>query len=120
MLDIQVLSELVHNSDFLYDWELLQFSKEDQKYIKVINAGLYSREDNLHFMVSGTVRSVISENTEEIICTQALDKHNEYNEVSVIKMDIEGSELEALHGCEKLIYKNKPRLAICIYHKNKI
>ena len=32
-------------------------------------------------------------------------------------MDIEGSELEALHGAEKQIVKNHPVLAVCVYHK---
>ncbi len=32
-------------------------------------------------------------------------------------MDIEGSELDALHGAEKLIREYNPVMAICVYHK---
>ena len=40
----------------------------------------------------------------------------EEEKITLIKMDIEGSEFAALHGAERVITQCKPRLAISIYH----
>jgi len=34
-----------------------------------------------------------------------------------IKMDIEGSEIEALNGAQNIICKHRPDLAVCVYHR---
>jgi len=37
--------------------------------------------------------------------------------VTYLNMDIEGAEMEALHGAEELLVREKPKLAVSIYHK---
>ena len=36
--------------------------------------------------------------------------------VAVIKLDVEGSEYEALSGAENIIKRDKPQLIVCLYH----
>ncbi len=36
---------------------------------------------------------------------------------TLLKMDIESAELSALRGAEKLLKKDRPQLAICLYHR---
>lgn len=47
----------------------------------------------------------------------ALDDVLKNEQISFIKMDIEGAELAALHGCKQIIEAQKPKLAISVYHK---
>jgi hypothetical protein len=46
-----------------------------------------------------------------------IDEQFPEENVTFIKMDIEGSEIEALLGAAKLIGRCAPKLAISIYHK---
>lgn len=39
------------------------------------------------------------------------------NRIDFIKMDIEGAEMDALRGAIKTIKKDRPKLAICLYHR---
>ncbi|MCI8269483.1 MAG: FkbM family methyltransferase [Lachnospiraceae bacterium] len=46
----------------------------------------------------------------------AMDDLLKDKKVSLIKMDIEGMELDAIEGARKIITEQKPGLAICVYH----
>jgi FkbM family methyltransferase len=48
---------------------------------------------------------------DDIILADKIEK------IDFIKLDIEGSELKALHGAVNCIKKFRPQLAICVYHK---
>jgi len=45
-----------------------------------------------------------------------LDDYFKEQKVSFIKADIESYELDMLHGAESVIKRDRPLLAICIYH----
>ena len=86
--------------------------------IEVINKGLWLKSEMLRFSKQ-EMGSCISTEGEEIIEVIGLDEllKDEKEPVTFIKMDIEGAELNALYGAEKTIREQKPKLAICIYHK---
>jgi len=52
----------------------------------------------------------------EVACVR-LDDALAREHVSLIKMDIEGAELQALEGAHDVIWRDRPVLAICGYHK---
>ena len=43
--------------------------------------------------------------------------HEITEKITMIKMDIEGLEYAALKGAERVIKKDMPKLAICVYHE---
>jgi FkbM family methyltransferase len=69
--------------------------------------GIEQRSDN---------GSRISQNATVSVPLDAMD-NMDLGKVSLIKLDIEGAENQALQGAQKLIANHKPRLAICAYHK---
>lgn len=94
--------------------------EEKQELIEVFNYGLWSDNRTMYFsaLESTLGNSRIAEDGDISIEVVALDNIIPKNEkATFIKLDVEGAELEALKGAEKLIRSNKPKLAISIYHK---
>ncbi len=88
------------------------------KRLIAFNAGVWDKTDDLCFNERGATSSGISDKGDVQIKVRAIDDVKECHDATFIKMDIEGSELNALKGAEKTIRENKPKLAICIYHSN--
>lgn len=87
--------------------------------IEYYNFGLGNKEEILKFKSNGST-SVVSDEGDISIQIKILDNiFNKFpeNQTFYLKMDIEGWELNALKGAENFIKKNKPKMAICVYHK---
>ncbi len=77
---------------------------------------VYFQQDTNNHPASG-----ICAKHEDAIAVEATDLDTWCAENNVkpdfIKMDLEGAELDALHGAKHIIQEYKPRLAISLYHK---
>ena len=86
--------------------------------LNIIEKGVYSETTTLHFLSEGKSSSHITETGNVSVDVIKLDDmYNVITADSLIKMDIEGSELEALKGAKRVIKEKTPALAICVYHK---
>lgn len=87
--------------------------------IRTFCAGVYSK--NGEFGCAGSTNGVyISDNvawTNNVSKVVALDEELGNKRITFIKMDIEGSELEALKGTKRIIETQKPKIAMSVYHK---
>lgn len=88
--------------------------------VEFFQNGMGNKIEKLTFSASGST-SGVDPKGEKIININTLDNlfYSSVNSSNnlYIKMDIEGWEMNALIGGEKLIKKYKPKLAVCVYHK---
>ena len=83
-----------------------------------MNVAVYSETGPLRFSTDKGTASCVSDDGDARCDAVALDDILQDEErVSFIKMDVEGCELAALKGGEGIIRRDRPKLAICIYHK---
>lgn len=86
--------------------------------VEALPYALGNEEKYIQFSKTGSTSKVSKSGDIQIIQKRFDDLTNKKVIGNVmIKMDIEGAELDALQGMEKFIKVNKPYLAICLYHK---
>lgn len=89
------------------------------KEVLLKKSGLSDKNGDLYFCERGSSSYLTTKDkSNRSVHVSAIDDIEECEDATFIKMDIEGAEWDALHGAEKTILKNKPKLAICIYHSD--
>ena len=94
--------------------------KKQLQRTEVFNYGVWSGMSELSFESAPNGEyggSRIAEKGNFVIKTVALDEFLANKKIDIIKMDIEGAELEALKGAKNIIRKQKPCLCLSVYHK---
>jgi FkbM family methyltransferase len=71
----------------------------------------------VRFAASGGTDAAISESGDIEIACVALDEALAAQRTTFIKMDIEGAEMSALRGARRVIRRDRPILAVCVYHQ---
>lgn len=85
--------------------------------VTVIEAGVSSEKVRVPFVMSHDLAARVEEGAESFVDCDTIANISQGQEVSFIKMDIEGSELAALKGAEQVIRKYKPNMAVSAYHR---
>lgn len=91
--------------------------KDIKNKIEIKNSGVGEKNETIYYnndRTNSKVSNIISNNTATI---KSLDEDILGEDVSFIKMDVEGFELATLKGAKNLIIQKKPQIACSIYHK---
>ncbi len=94
--------------------------KFDETRIDCHPFGVWDKTETLNYgrMSSSDSYSIFNENETSTAKVVRLDEFFPKQErISFIKMDIEGAEMRALQGCEGILRTQRPKLAICVYHR---
>ena len=106
---------------YLYEPDVLNMQKarinlKSEKNVVFRQAGLGEKNQYMNFVSTGTVGSKCGgEDTESIEVVSADTDITE--KITLLKLDVEGMELEALKGAKRHIVEDSPILVICLYHK---
>lgn len=100
---------------------LIRKNLGDNRNVEILDKAVWSKTTVLSINAKGNCATSVAGSDRyggwQRIEAVALDDILADRKATFIKMDIEGAEVEALHGAVRTISEQKPRLAISIYHK---
>lgn len=102
----------------------MQLNPKHKKRIDLIKRPLGINSTDILYGIDNGPASTTSMNPSKnsekytTICIDDLVREKNIRKIDFIKLDIEGAEVDALHGAMETIKKFKPKLAIAIYHKD--
>ena len=89
---------------------------EGMERLELFNIGAWDKKETLFFDTKGGRNSHRSDEGAPIEFDSVDNLIND--RVTLLKMDIEGAELQALCGAERTIRTHRPKLYVCAYHRN--
>ena len=89
---------------------------EGMERLELFNIGAWNKKETLFFDTKGGRNSHRSDEGTPIEFDSVDNLIND--RVTLLKMDIEGTELQALCGAERTIRTHRPKLYVCAYHRN--
>jgi FkbM family methyltransferase len=89
---------------------------------KLIPFGIWDKKETIYFKIQGQGTHVTTKNEEGSIACECISIDEFVRtfflpKVDVIKLDVEGSEINAIKGAVKTILTHKPKLMVSLYHK---
>lgn len=125
----ELLQTLKNNNIEFEKWYCFEADAENYKHLLrqaekngldgrqiCINKGLWNYSGKLYFESKGAEGKVVAYPTNNEISTVSIDDYFGEGHCNYIKMDIEGAEFPALLGGIHLVKRERPILAISIYH----
>lgn len=94
----------------------LTANTENLKDVTLINAGISDQKGTMLFAMRGGRNSSVGEGNE--IAMESVDSILNGEEISYIKMDVEGQEFAAICGAKQTLSLYAPKLNIAAYHRN--
>lgn len=97
-------------------FEKLKKNVSEHSNIKIFNYASGKENGEVRFESTGTLGSSLSDIQGDIVEVKKLDDLLRNERITLIKIDVEGAELDTLEGLRSTITSQKPKMAVCIYH----